>query len=285
MSKVYNKVCIVTGGGGGIGKSFCEELAISGARGIYVVDINKQSAKEVANNITLLATHPNFRVGYDYCNIGIEVDIKRVLQSAWQMFGSIDIYFSNAGIFTIGGISDEEVSNNDWRNIWEVNCMSHIYAARHLFPLWKENNIHGTFVITASAAGLLMQVGCLPYHVTKHAAVSIADWLAVHHHEDGVSIHCVCPQGVRTDMLTNSVANESDLDSIPAGLDGIVTPEKVAKDTIRGIKDGTFMILPHPKVKNYFQMKASDYDRWLKGMRRSKKHLESMLSTPKKSKL
>ena len=121
MSKVHNKVCIVTGGGGGIGKSFCEELALSGARGIYVVDINKQSAKEVANNISLFATHPNFRVGYDYCNVGDEKDNKQVIQSAWQMFGSIDIYFSNAGIFTIGGISNEEVSNDDWHKIWEVN--------------------------------------------------------------------------------------------------------------------------------------------------------------------
>jgi len=130
MSKVYNKVCIVTGGGGGIGKSFCEELAVSGARGIYVVDINKQSAKEVANNITSLATHPQFRVGYDHCNVGMEEDIKRIIESAWQTFGRIDIYFSNAGIFTIGGISDEEVSNNDWQKIWEINCMSHIFAAR-----------------------------------------------------------------------------------------------------------------------------------------------------------
>ena len=129
MSKVYNKVCIVTGGGGGIGKSFCEELAVAGARGIYVVDISKQSAKEVANNITSLATFPKFRVGYDYSNVGKEADIKRVIQSAWQMFGSIDIYFSNAGIFTIGGISANEVSNDDWQKIWEVNCMSHIYAA------------------------------------------------------------------------------------------------------------------------------------------------------------
>ena len=112
MSKVYNKVCIVTGGGGGIGKSF-EELAVSGARGIYVVDVNKQSAEEVAKHITSLATHPHFRVGYDYCNVGKEVDIQHIIESAWQMFGSIDIYFSNAGIFTIGGISANEVSNND----------------------------------------------------------------------------------------------------------------------------------------------------------------------------
>ena len=129
MSKVYNKVCIVTGGGNGIGKSFCEELAVFGARGIYVVDINKQSAKEVANNITSLATHPQFRAGYDDCNVGKEVDISHIIESAWQMFGSIDLYFSNAGIFTIGGISDSEVSNDDWQKIWEINCMSHIYAA------------------------------------------------------------------------------------------------------------------------------------------------------------
>ena len=163
--------------------------------------------------------------------------------------------------------------------------MSHIFAARHLFPLWKRNNIRGTFVITASAAGLLMQIGCLPYHVTKHAAVSIADWLAVAHYEDAVEVHCLCPQGVRTNMLTSSVTkNQNTLanDGGPAGIDGVAEPKDVAIETINGLYDGTFLILPHPRVKKYLQRKATDYDRWIKGMRRSKKHFEALLSPQSK---
>mmetsp|Transcript_15670 Transcript_15670/g.33933 ORF Transcript_15670/g.33933 Transcript_15670/m.33933 type:complete len:172 (+) Transcript_15670:670-1185(+) len=171
--------------------------------------------------------------------------------------------------------------------------MSHVYAARHIFPLWKGKNIRGIFVITGSAAGLLMQIGCLPYHVTKHAAVSVADWLAVTHHQDGVSVHCVCPQAVRTNMLTsNSVTTltkngKTDLpNGGPAGLDGVVEPKDVAIATLRGIDDGTFLILPHPQVKNYFVRKANDYDRWLKGMRKVKTHFDALLSpSPPQSKL
>ena len=121
MSKVNNKVCIVTGGGDGIGKALCEELAISGARGVYVVDINTQSANYVAEHISSLATNPNFRSGYNVADVGNEEDIKRVITSAWDMFGLVDIFFSNAGIFTIGGISEEEVSNEAWEKIWNIN--------------------------------------------------------------------------------------------------------------------------------------------------------------------
>mmetsp|Transcript_30801 Transcript_30801/g.55805 ORF Transcript_30801/g.55805 Transcript_30801/m.55805 type:complete len:292 (+) Transcript_30801:134-1009(+) len=291
MSKISNKVCIVTGGGGGIGLGFCEALAAAGARGVYVVDIDIQSAKQVAESLPSLATHPNFLSGFDVADVGKEEDIQRVILSAWKTFGTVDVFFSNAGILTVGGISENEVSNEAWDLIFHVNVMSHIFAARHLFPLWKEHNIRGIFVITASAAGLLMQPGCLPYHVTKHAAVSVADWLAVTHHQDGVSVHCVCPQAVRTDMVISNTKNEkkgalSSGGPAAAGLDGILEPEDVAIATIKGIDTGTFLVLPHPQVKKYFERKATDYDRWIKGMRKMKKKIDDLLKTsPPQSKL
>jgi len=309
MSKIHNKVCIVTGGGNGIGRALCETLASSGARGIYVVDINLPSANTVATTLSSLATHPNFKSGYDVANVGTEGDIQRVISSAWELFGRVDIFFSNAGIFgTMGGVNQEEVSNELWEEMWHVNVMSHIYAARHLFPLWKQYKMKGIFVITASAAGLLMQIGVLPYHVTKHAAVAVADWLAVEHYEGGVSVHCVCPQLVRTNMMTLSMSQlnnsgkkkessddggghvyssrdgttKSSSDG-PAGLDGIAEPKEVALSTINGIEDGRFLVLPHPQVKKYIAGKGSDYDRWIKGMRKFKSHFGDMVkaSAPK----
>mmetsp|Transcript_15670 Transcript_15670/g.33934 ORF Transcript_15670/g.33934 Transcript_15670/m.33934 type:complete len:125 (+) Transcript_15670:228-602(+) len=124
MSKIYNKVCIVTGGGNGIGRSFCEVLAAAGACGIYVVDINIESAKEVAGFLPSIATHPTFRAGFDAADAGKEQDIQRVILSAWKTFGSVDAYFSNAGIFTVGGISENEVSNEAWEKIFHVNGKS-----------------------------------------------------------------------------------------------------------------------------------------------------------------
>mmetsp|Transcript_7703 Transcript_7703/g.12984 ORF Transcript_7703/g.12984 Transcript_7703/m.12984 type:complete len:288 (-) Transcript_7703:2668-3531(-) len=279
------KLCVVTGGGSGIGKSLCEELAKAGAGGVYVVDITRESAQKVAASLPSLATlQPNnyFRCDFGVADVGNENDIKRVIYDAWKSFGRVDVFFSNAGIMTMGGVDD--VSNEQWEKIWNVNVMSHVFAARHLFPLWRSRKNRqsspgsteskeeeGVFVITASAAGLLMQIGSLPYHVTKHAAVSVADWLAVHHHDDGVRVHCICPQAVQTNMLASSTAPGGG----SAGLDGVLSPGDVAMETIQAIERRQFLVLPHPKVKKYFERKASDYDRWLNGMRRVHKHFFS----------
>jgi len=290
MSKVYNKNCIVTGGGGGIGRSLCEQLAIAGARGIYVVDINRQSASGVANILPSLATNPNFRAGHSVADVGKEEDVKRVISSAWEMFGSVEVFFSNAGIFNVGGIDEKEVSNQVWDNILDVNVMSIVFAARHIFPMWKRDKIRGIFCITASAAGLLMQLGCLPYHVTKHAALSVADWLAVAHHKDGVSIHCLCPQGVNTNMLTSSVTAITGNIDISGGNAGIIlgeilSPKDVAIAALDGIDKKQFLILTHPEVKEYFQIKASDYGRWIKGMRKVQQRVDTMVRPNLQSRL
>jgi NAD(P)-dependent dehydrogenase (short-subunit alcohol dehydrogenase family) len=287
MSKISNKVCIITGGGGGIGRSLCEELAAAGASGVYVVDIDIASAKKVAESLPSLASHPNFRYGFDVADVGKEDDIKRIIHSAWSLFGVVDAYFSNAGIFTAGGVSESEVSNEAWNKIWNINVMSHIFGARHLFPLWEQSNHKGgIFVITGSAAGVLMQIGCLPYSLTKHAAVSIAEWLAVHHPD--VSVFCLCPQAVNTNMLTSSVksgpAKDISAGDVPAGvlagLGGVKEPNDVAIATIKGIDDGTFLILPHPEVKKFFLRKATDYDRWIKGMQVLKGQFDQFLAKP-----
>ena len=224
----------MTGGGSGIGKALCEELARSGAGGVYVVDITHESAQKVATSLPSLATthhhqtNNSFRCDFGVADVGNEVDLKRVIYDAWKLFGRNDMIFSNAGM-TMGGVDD--VSNDQWEKIWKVNVMSHMFAARHLFlPLWKESNEQsgGVFEITASAAGLLMQIGSLPYHVSKHATVSVADWLSVHHHDDGVRVHCICPQAVQTNMLTESVAPSGG----SAGVDGVISPRDVAIKTI-----------------------------------------------------
>ena len=158
--------------------------------------------------------------------------------------------------------------------------MSHVFAARHLFPLWRQKkSSEGIFVITASAAGLLMQIGSLPYTVTKHAAVSVADWLAVHHHDEGVRVHCICPQAVQTNLFETSVAPSGGAGSVHLkkimNLDGILSPNEVAIETIQAVERRQFLVLPHPKVKTYLERKSSDYDRWLNGMRRVHRHFLS----------
>ena len=240
------KICVVTGGGSGIGQALCQELVIAGASGIYIADIDHDAAKSCAANLSSIASVSNFRCEFGVADVGKEDDVKRVIHDAWRIFGRIDVFFSNAGILTLGGVGADDVSNEQWELIWNINVMSHVYAARYLFPLWKQrsgnkddqsgssssSDIGGVFVITASAAGLLMQLGSLPYHVTKHAAVSVADWLAVHHYDEGIRFHCICPQAVQTNMLKSSIVPTGG----SAGTDGVLPPKDVAIKTIEAIK-------------------------------------------------
>lgn len=156
MKKVKNKIAVVTGGGSGIGAALCEELAASGARAVHVIDINSDAASRVASSLATIATHSTFQYGFDVADVGNECSIKKVIKAAWSRYGRIDIYFSNAGIFALGGIAEDEYANEEWEKIWRINVMSHIYAARSLFPLWKSNNYReGIFVVTASAGELI----------------------------------------------------------------------------------------------------------------------------------
>ena len=191
MEKANIQYCVVTGGASGIGKALCEHLASAGAKGICVVDMNKENAQKVAVALPCNAIAVS-------ANCGVEMDLRKVVNTAWAAFGGIDAWFSNAGIPSNGGIN---VPNDEWDRIWRVNSMQHVWSARHLFPRWKARGKAGSFVITASAAGLLTQVGSLPYSVTKHAAVSMAEWLAITHKDDGIKIHCLCPQAVQTGMM------------------------------------------------------------------------------------
>ena len=172
--------------------------------------------------------------------------------------GPIDVFVANAVIPSNGGV---DVTDDEWQRIWQVNVMQTIYVARHLVPRWIARRHPGHLVVTASAAGLLTQVGSLPYSVTKHAAVAAAEWLAITYAEHGIRVHAICPQAVRSGMVPESGGG-------PAGGDGVLEPEKVAKDLLEAMATEKFLVLPHPEVGKYFQRKAGDYDRWLKGMQR-----------------
>jgi len=173
--------------------------------------------------------------------------------------GGIDIFCSNAGIGGESGLLN--TTEEDWLNIWGVNVMSHIYAAKHTLPKMLEQG-SGYFVNTASAAGLLTQIGAAGYSVTKAAAVSFAEWLKITYGNRGIGVSCLCPQGVRTSMVEDAPGIVSAL----VGIDGIMEPADVANDVINAIEKDQFLIAPHEKVLDYIKMKAQDYDRWIEGM-------------------
>src|SRR5205807_8033606 len=169
------------------------------------------------------------------------------------------LFCANAGIVVTGGV---EASDEEWQRIWDVNLMAHVYAARALLPGWLDRG-EGYLLQTASAAGLLTGLGQASYSVTKHAVVALAEWLSITYGDAGVKVSCLCPQGVRTNMLMAGGEDESNF-----LLPGSVEPEHVADVVVAGLRDERFLILPHPEVEEYFRRKADDYDRWLRGMRR-----------------
>jgi NAD(P)-dependent dehydrogenase (short-subunit alcohol dehydrogenase family) len=249
--KIQDKVVVVTGGANGIGRALCRRFAAEGARGVVVADVDAKGAEVVAKEIGGLAVTTD---------VSSEPDVVRLVGLAIDSFGPIDLFCSNAGIG--GGAGGVEVSNDVWQQVWDVNVMAHIYAARAVLPGMLDRAA-GYLLHTASAAGLLTQVEAAPYSVTKHAAVALAEWLSIAHGDAGIKVSCLCPQGVLTRMLLGA---DGERDSFLRA--GALEPEDVAEAVVAGLAEERFLILPHPEAAEYFRRKADDYDRWLRGMRR-----------------
>jgi NAD(P)-dependent dehydrogenase (short-subunit alcohol dehydrogenase family) len=242
------RVVVVTGGASGIGRALAVRFAREGAKAVVVADMDGTGAEAVAKAVGGLGVQTD---------VAVEGDIQRLVSRTVDTYGKIDLFCSNAGIFVRGG---EEVLDADWRRILDVNLMAHVYAARAVLPSMLARG-EGYFLSTVSAAGLLSQVGSAPYAVTKHAALAFSEWLSITYGDRGLRVSCLCPQGVRTAMLGDA--------STPSFLhDGALEPEAVADVAVEGVRRERFLLLPHPEVATYFGRKASDYERWLRGMRR-----------------
>ena len=207
------------------------------------------------------------------CNVGIDAETTGLIDRAEDAFGPIDLFFANAGI---GLGSDLETSDADWAATWAVNWQAHLYAARRLVPDWVARG-EGYFCSTASAAGLLAQIGNAPYSVTKHAAVAFAEWLSIAYGDQGVRVSCLCPMGVNTNMLAGADQMAgSRAGNVVRATSDVLEPEQVAEVVVEGIRAEDFLLLPHPDVLVHLQRKSADIDRWLAGMRRLQARMAAM---------
>lgn len=246
--ELKDKIIVVTGAAGGIGRAMAVRFAKEGARKVICADIDMAGAEETASQIDGLAVK---------VNVGVEADIKALIDQVEADIGPIDLFCSNAGISIAGGV---ESSNDDWQRIWDINVMSHVWAARHLVPLMAARG-GGYLLNTSSAAGLLNQIGSAPYGVTKHAAVGLAEWLAMSHGDQGIKVSVLCPQAVRTEMTRGH-------EDHVAAIDGMLEPEDAAEACVQTIRAETFLVLPHPNVLEYMRNKTENYDKWIGGMRK-----------------
>jgi NAD(P)-dependent dehydrogenase (short-subunit alcohol dehydrogenase family) len=265
--ELNDKVVVVTGGASGIGRALCNRFARERARGVVVADLDGAGAATVADAIsagggTALAVSTD---------VAVEADVVALVDKTVDTFGPIDLFCANAGIAISGSV---DAPDEAWQRIWDINVMAHVYSARAVLPGMVERG-EGYLLHTASAAGLLTNLGAAPYAVTKHAAVALAEWLAITYGDAGIKVSCLCPQGVRTNMLMGSPGDPS-TEVVLA--QGAIEPEQVADAVIEGLRDERFLILPHPEVAGYVQRKAEDPDRWLAGMRRLQARIHSQLA-------
>jgi NAD(P)-dependent dehydrogenase (short-subunit alcohol dehydrogenase family) len=251
--ELRDKVVVVTGGASGIGEAMCRRFASEGARAVVVADLDADGATRVAAEIggTAMST-----------NVAVEADVQALVAHAEEMHGPIDLFCSNAGVGGGGGI---EVPDEQWLLTWRVNTMAHLYAARALVPGMLARG-EGYLLNTVSAAGLLTNLGNAQYTVSKHAALGLAEWLAITYGDGGIKVSVLCPQGVRTPMLLGG-ADMGD-DAAAMLLAEAIEPTDVAEAVVEGLRAERFLILPHPEVADYVRRKADDHDRWLSGMRR-----------------
>lgn len=261
---IQGKVAVVTGAAGGIGEALAHELLAEGAK-VAVVDLDQ---KRVDAAVAKMAEqHAGSVIGMAG-DVSSNDVIRGIIERTESELGEIDMYFANAGIIGPHGIGD---SDDDWDQIIDVNVLAHVRAARMLVPAWVERG-SGYFISTASAAGLLSQIGAAAYSTTKSAAVTFSEWLAITYAKDGIKVSCLCPMGVNTDMLNTGLESTDETDSLGARVvqsaGGVLEPSDVAKTVLQAVRDEVFLILPHEEVREYMRRKGSDHDRWLRGMAR-----------------
>jgi NAD(P)-dependent dehydrogenase (short-subunit alcohol dehydrogenase family) len=261
--QIEGTVAVVTGAGSGIGRALAVALAAAGAS-VVAGDIDEAGVQQTADQIRATGA----------AAVGVRADagstdgVAALIASARDEFGPVDVYVANAGIIGPPGLGDDE---REWDRIIDVNVRGHIRAAKALVPEWLDRG-RGHFVTVASAAGLLTQIGAAGYSVTKHAAVGFAEWLSITYGEKGIGVSCVCPMGVDTPMLAGILESPDPAARVAgaavANAGELIGPARVAELTVEAVRDGRFLVLPHPVVLDMYRQKGSDYERWIAGMRR-----------------
>ncbi len=246
--ELKNKVAVITGGSGGIGRAMAKAFLDEGARAIVLADLSKNTVQAAASEL-----------GCDgvVCDVTDERQIVDLVEHTHSQHGPIGLFCSNAGANGEGVLTD--AANEVWQWLWELHVMSHLYAARAVLPSMIARS-EGYLLNTASAAGLLAAIGSGPYTVTKAAAVKLAEFLSITHADDGIKVSVLCPQGVNTAMAPRSLGNGQ--------TDGIIEADQLAKVVVAALREERFHVLPHPEVETYVRRKGDDIDRWLVGMGR-----------------
>jgi NAD(P)-dependent dehydrogenase (short-subunit alcohol dehydrogenase family) len=255
--ELSGRTIVITGAGSGIGKALAERFAAEAPRALVLADLNEDAVRAVADGLGDVATAVR-------TDVGQEDEIRALVDRAREVGGQVDVFISNAGVPGPDG-GPIEAGNEAWDQAWQINVMAHVWAARAVLPEMLERG-DGYLVSTASAAGILTQVGALVYSATKHAAVAVAEWLSITYGDRGIKVSCICPLGVRTPMLETAL--EESVGGAALLRDELLEPSDVAEAVVAGMREERLLIFPHPQLTQYMAFKGGDNERWLAGMRR-----------------
>lgn len=251
---------VVTGAARGIGAAIAQALHGAGAR-VVIADLAGSQASEVAASLNRARFGSAWSVEADVSSRQGNLDL---IDAAEKHLGHIELFFANAGV---GLGTDLSTTEQDWETAFAINVHAHRWAAARLLPGWLERG-QGYFASTASAAGLLSQIGSAPYSVTKHAAVAFAEWLSITYGDQGLKVSCLCPQGVNTAMLAPTGGGFGAATDVVRAAGRVLEPDEVAINVLDALHDERFLILPHAEVHDYVVRRATDHDRWMSGMRK-----------------
>lgn len=250
---------MVTGAARGIGRALASAFHAEGAR-LALVDLDQPDLRDLAGRLNATRADSAMAIPADLTTEAANIAVIDEVRKAW---GDIDLYFANAGIAAGTDLTTDEAT---WNRAFDINLHAHRWAAKHLMPRWLERG-DGYFCSTASAAGMLSQIGSAPYTLTKHGALAFAEWLSITYGNRGLKVSCLCPQGVNTDMLRQADDFGRGANVVKAA-GAVLEPDDVAREVVQAIDEERFLILPHPEVAEYAKAKINDRERWIGGMRR-----------------
>ncbi len=258
--EISGSVVVVTGAARGIGAALAEEFAAHGARAVVLADLDRDAL--AATSSTLAGRHPQVQFSAVPCDVADQAAVRGLVTGAELEHGGIDVFVANAGVGAGGGL---DADDETWAQAWSVNVMAHVYAARAVVPGMLARGV-GAFVTTASAAGMLTNLGNAPYSVTKHAALAFAEWLAITYGDQGLQVSCLCPMGVDTELLR---AGLDRLEGASVAAFGVLPVDAAASSMVEQLRDGRFLVLTHPEAAEFERRRVADRERWFAGMRRA----------------
>ncbi len=203
-----NKVAVVTGGGMGIGRSGALAFATEGAA-VAVADYNAEAARNVVGEIEASGGQA-VAVIADVSKIA---DAERIAQETVQAFGGIDFLLNNAGIQTYGTVT--ETDEDTWDRTLNINLKGMYLVAKYCIPEMEKRG-GGAIVNIASIQGMANQRRVAAYAAAKGGVIALTRSMGVDYAPQHIRANCICPGGVVTPMMHDSMGLRFPKDQIEA---------------------------------------------------------------------